>query len=108
MARLAPRLFLLLLRGDAELSEGLLRNAWPEVIRVALRLRVVGGRDRPREGRREGDVRVDLLAGDELELVDDPLVLRVRHREKDAVRALEHRQDLVGFAHFARDDLDVL
>ena len=54
------------------------------------------------------DVRVDLLAGDELELVDDALVVRVGHREEDAIAAHEDRQDAVRLGHLARHDVEVV
>ena len=54
------------------------------------------------------DVRVDLLAGDELELVDDALVVRVGHGEEDAVAAHEDGQDPVRLGHLARHHVEVL
>ena len=71
-------------------------------------LRVVGGRDRLDERRVHRDVRVDLLARHELELVDDALVVGVGHREEDAVAPHEHRQDAVRLGQLARHDVEVL
>ena len=63
---------------------------------LAARLRVVGRASIVRIERRvHRDVRVDLLARHELELVDDALVVRVGHREEDAVAPHEDGQDPV-------------
>ena len=91
-------------RGQAELTERLLGDPRPEVVLLAVRLGLVGGLDGLRERRVHRDVRVDLLAGDELELVDHALLVRVCRRQEDAVAPHEHRQDPVGLGELARDD----
>ena len=55
-----------------------------------------------------GDVRVDLLAGDELQLVDHALVVGVRHGHEDAVAADQDRQDPACLGHFARHNAQVI
>ena len=54
-----------------------------------------------------GDVGVDLLAGDELELVDDSLVVRVGHRHEDPVAPHQHGQDAMRIGDLARHDVDL-
>lgn len=93
---------------DPELAERLGGHARPEVVLLALRLRLVRGGDHLAQRRVHGDVRVDLLAGHELELVDHLLVVRVGHRQEDAVAAHEHGQDAVALGNLRRDDVEVV
>ncbi len=53
------------------------------------------------------DVREDLLAGHELQLVDDALVVRIGHRHEEAVAAHEDRQDAMGFGDLARHGIQM-
>jgi hypothetical protein len=77
-------------------------------MRVAALLGVVRRRDHPEKRRLHGDVRIDLLARNELELVDYAFVARIGHGEKDAVSSHEHRQDAVCFCEIARHDIEML
>ena len=93
---------------EAQVAQRLLGDTRSEIVRLAARLAVVGGGDGARERRVHGDVRVDLLAGDELELVDDPLVAGVRHGQEDAVPAHEDGEDAMGLSDLARHHVEVL
>jgi len=54
--------------------------------------RIVRAVDRPLEHRFRNDVRLDLVAGDELDVVDGEDVRRVRHRDHEPAPDLAQRQ----------------
>ncbi len=78
------------------------------VVLLAARLLVVRLLDDRRKRSFERDVRVDLLAGDELQLVDHFLLARVRHRDEEPIVAHEHRQDQVFLGDLPRQQVQVI
>jgi hypothetical protein len=76
-------------------------------VTLSSRLGVVRRGNALDEGRVHGDVRVRLLAGHELELVDHPFVVRIGHGQKKPIPAHQDRQDSVCLGHFARHRIEV-
>jgi hypothetical protein len=56
----------------------------------------------------KGDIRIHLLARDELQLVDDVLVAGRHHRHEDAVVSYQHGQDAMTLRDLARQQVEVL
>ena len=92
---------------DAQVLERGLGDVRAEVVVLARVLAIVGGGDRVLERLREGDVREDAAAGDELELVDHAAVGRVHHREEQLVVADEHREDALGLGDLAGHEIEI-
>src|SRR6185312_3484076 len=68
---------------------------------------LVGGADDAHERAGERHVGEDALAGDELDLVDDPLLGGGGHGDEDPVLADEHGEELVADGDLTGDDVEV-
>ena len=93
---------------ETQLLQRFVGNIGPEVVLLPPCFCLVGRGNGLEKGPMNGDVWIDFLPRHELELVDDALVVRVRHGQEDSFAAHQYGKNSMALGDFGRHDVEMV